>query len=85
MTRTRIHTVVFTLTGLLSVPLSSGCGSKAHQHAEEAVFQTTSPIRTDTEATREYVCQIRAIQHIELRALESGYLEQIFVDEGQAV
>jgi membrane fusion protein (multidrug efflux system) len=39
----------------------------------------------DTDVTREYVCQIRAIQHIELRALESGYLQNIFVDEGQLV
>ena len=85
MTRNRIQTVVFTLSGLLSVPLLSGCHSKEHKLAEEAVFQTTSPMKTDTEATREYVCQIRAIQHIELRALESGYLEGIFVDEGQLV
>jgi membrane fusion protein (multidrug efflux system) len=35
--------------------------------------------------TREYVCQIRAIQHIELRALEKGYLQEIFVDEGKYV
>ncbi|MBY0451039.1 MAG: efflux RND transporter periplasmic adaptor subunit [Cyanobacteria bacterium] len=34
---------------------------------------------------KEYVCQIRAIQHIELRALEKGYLQKIFVDEGQLV
>lgn len=32
-----------------------------------------------------YVCQIRAIQHIEVRAIESGYLSNIFVDEGQLV
>jgi membrane fusion protein (multidrug efflux system) len=31
------------------------------------------------------VCQIRAIQHIELRALEKGYLQKIYVDEGQTV
>jgi membrane fusion protein (multidrug efflux system) len=31
------------------------------------------------------VCQIRAIQHIELRALERGYLQKIYVDEGQSV
>lgn len=85
MTRNRIHTVVFTLAGLLAVQLQAGCGSKAHTQEEGAVFQTTSPVRTDTDVTREYVCQIRAIQHIELRALESGYLETIFVDEGQAV
>lgn len=77
--------LAWTITGLLAAPLLGGCGSRAHPHAEEAIFQTTSPMRTDTEVTREYVCQIRAIQHIELRALESGYLENIFVDEGQAV
>lgn len=83
--RNRIHTIVFALGSLLAVPGLSGCGHKAHPHTEEAVFQTTSPLRSDTEVTREYVCQIRAIQHIELRALESGYLDNIFVDEGQRV
>ena len=81
----RIGTVLCSIAGLWSVSLGSGCGHKTHQHAEESVFQTTSPVRTDTEVTREYVCQIRAISHIELRALESGYLENIFVDEGQVV
>ncbi len=85
MTKNRIKTVVFTLAGLLAAPLSTGCESRAQTHEEGAVFLTTSPVRTDTEATREYVCQIRAIQHIELRALESGYLENIYVDEGQVV
>jgi membrane fusion protein (multidrug efflux system) len=31
------------------------------------------------------VCQIRSIQHIELRALEKGYLQHIYVDEGKLV
>jgi membrane fusion protein, multidrug efflux system len=85
MMRNRNKTVLFTLAGLLAAQLSAGCGHKAHPHEEAAVFLTTSPVRTDTEVTREYVGQIRAIQHIELRALESGYLESIFVDEGQVV
>lgn len=34
---------------------------------------------------QEYVCQIRSIQHIELRALEKGYLQKTYVDEGQVV
>jgi membrane fusion protein (multidrug efflux system) len=45
----------------------------------------TSPLRTDTELTRDYVCQIRAIRHIEVRALERGYLEEVFVDEGKSL
>jgi membrane fusion protein (multidrug efflux system) len=39
----------------------------------------------DTVITRDYVCQIHSVQHIELRALERGYLQKIFVDEGQFV
>ncbi|HBP18044.1 MAG TPA: efflux RND transporter periplasmic adaptor subunit [Planctomycetes bacterium] len=45
----------------------------------------TSPIRSDTVLTRDYVCQIHAIRRIELRALERGYLEGVFVDEGKSV
>ncbi|MCA8922589.1 MAG: efflux RND transporter periplasmic adaptor subunit [Planctomycetes bacterium] len=39
----------------------------------------------DTELSDDYVAQIHAIQRIELRALEGGYLEEIFVDEGKPV
>lgn len=85
MTSKHIRTLVFALGGTLAGLQASGCHSAAHPHEVGAVFQVTSPLRTDTEATREYVAQIRAVQHIELRALEGGYLEGIFVDEGQAV
>ena len=70
--KNRWNAFVFALSSLLSLPMWTGCGHKETQHSEEAVFQTTSPLRTDTEVTREYVCQIRAIQHIELRALEKA-------------
>lgn len=57
-----------------------------HGEKEEAIrFLVTSPVKKDTIVIRDYVCQIRAIQHIELRALEKGYLQQIFVDEGKFV
>jgi membrane fusion protein (multidrug efflux system) len=39
----------------------------------------------DTSFVREYVAQIQAVRNIEVRAQEKGYLEQIFVDEGQYV
>lgn len=42
-------------------------------------------MRMDTSITENYVCQIRSIRHIELRAQERGYLQKIFVDEGQSV
>jgi membrane fusion protein (multidrug efflux system) len=61
------------------------CNSKKEEKEEETKFFVTSPLKTDTTITREYVSQIRAIQHIEVRALEKGYLQNIYVDEGQFV
>jgi len=48
-------------------------------------LEATKPLREDAAVTKEYVCQIHAIRHIEIRALERGYLQNIFVDEGQLV
>lgn len=49
------------------------------------VLDISSPIQRDTFYYNEYVSQIRAHQHIELKALEKGYLQKILVDEGQLV
>jgi membrane fusion protein (multidrug efflux system) len=71
--------------GLFTAVCFAGCKSHGEEKEEEVKFEVTSPLKKDTLVTRDYVCQIRAIQHIELRALERGYLQQIFVDEGQVV
>ncbi|HTH57760.1 MAG TPA: efflux RND transporter periplasmic adaptor subunit [Cyclobacteriaceae bacterium] len=63
----------------------TSCSSKKEEKEESFKFSVTSPLRRDTTVTRAYVCQIRAIQHIELRALEKGYLQNIFVDEGKFI
>lgn len=70
---------------LCAVLCTTGCGSKQEEKEEETKFLVTSPLKKDTMITRDYVCQIHAISHIELRALEKGYLQKIFVDEGQSV
>lgn len=62
-----------------------GCSNDQHALNESMKLPVTSPLRRDTTITNEYVCQIRAIQHIEVRALEKGYLQGIFVDEGQHI
>ena len=62
----------------------TGCEKKAGKK-ENTKFQVTSPLKMDTMTTKEYVCQIRSIRHIELRALEKGYLQNYFVDEGKFV
>src|SRR6188474_1518860 len=73
------------LIGLSALLCLSSCHSEKKGKEEEVKFLVTNPLRKDTVAIREYVCQIHAIQHIEMRALERGYLQEIFVDEGQAV
>ena len=63
----------------------SSCAHKKEAHKEESEYQITSPLIKDTTITIEYVSQIRSIRHIEIMAQERGYLEKIFVDEGQYV
>jgi len=38
-----------------------------------------------TTITQQYVCRINSHHHIEVRALEDGYLQEVYVKEGQAV
>ncbi len=74
----------FLVTPLLALLLLA-CNEKEEHHHHTPKLKVVSPRRTDVALTREYVSQIQAIRRIELRALERGYLEQIFVDEGQMV
>lgn len=77
---------IFIYISLIAFVITTGCEShkKEHEH-KETKFLVTKPVLKDTITIREYVCQIKSIQHIELRALEKGYLESIYVDEGQFV
>ncbi len=72
------------ISGLGVLLCLASCKKEEHKE-EEAEFVATNPIKKDTILTKDYVCQIHSIQHIELRAQERGYLEKIYVDEGQAV
>ncbi|WP_416864608.1 MAG: efflux RND transporter periplasmic adaptor subunit [Imperialibacter sp.] len=71
--------------GLCALLCYTSCESHKEKEEEETKFLVTSPLRMDTTVTKDYVCQIRSVQHIELRALEKGYLQKIYVDEGQRV
>lgn len=68
---------------------ASGCTRlKAQEQAEPEAHHpivVTRPFAKDVETAQHYVCQIHASRHIELRALERGYLQEIKVQEGQAV
>jgi membrane fusion protein (multidrug efflux system) len=63
-----------------------GC-HKAEEKHEEAHHKilATNPVDQSITITEPYVCQIHSRRHIDVRALEGGYLEEIPVKEGQAV
>ena len=63
----------------------TSCETKKETKKVDVKFLVTNPIKKDTSITKDYVSQIHSIQHIELRALEKGYLKQVSVDEGQFV
>lgn len=71
--------------GLITIVYFSACQSHKEEHETLSRFLITNPLKKDTITTRQYVSQIHSVQHIELRALERGYLEHIYVDEGQFV
>ena len=76
---------VYKLLLLLVTIITTSCQHEHHQHPRKTNFLVTTPALSDTLIHKEYIGQIRAIQHIELRALEEGYLQKIYVDEGQKV
>ncbi len=57
--------------------------AESGEHAHKIIV--TSPVKKDVVKTKDYVCQIHSCKHIEVKALEGGYLQEIAVNEGQAV
>jgi membrane fusion protein (multidrug efflux system) len=65
-------------------------GSFFHKHEEETHEEprkvvATSPKVKDVTVTQRLVCQIHSRQHIDVCALDSGYLDEVKIQEGQAV
>lgn len=69
----------------LSSLMLLSCNKKKEEKEEVSVYPVTSPLVMDTVIDKEYVAQIQSVKNIEVRAQEKGFLEKIFVDEGQFV
>lgn len=81
-----LNSLRISVTSFLLILLTlMGCHPEEIHNVEIPSFSVAKPKFADAIITQEYVGQIRAIQHIEIRALERGYLESIHIDEGQAV
>jgi RND family efflux transporter MFP subunit len=63
----------------------ASCGPKEEADKNENKFPVSTPTLADTSQVSEYVAKIFSIQYVEIHAKINGYLEKIFIDEGQAV
>ncbi len=72
-------------TGMLALVYHTSCAPKKEVKEEAGKYTVTSPLSIDTAFTKEYVSQIRSVRNIEIRAREKGFLQNIYVDEGQFV
>lgn len=75
-------TLAFIFSTLLMI---LSCKDKKEEKEESVVYPVTSPVKMDTVINKEFVSQIRSERNIEIRAQEKGFLEKIYVDEGQHV
>lgn len=83
----RFLTICLALVSLSLPACSSGTQAKEDgqpQHEHQKIL-VTSPMKKDATITQQYVCQIRSRRHINVRALESGFLMEIPIKEGQSV
>ena len=80
-------TLIVTGLGLLA----GGCAKKhaeaegGHHEEEAQTVVLTTPSIMSVPTTQAFVSRMQSRRHIEIRALNEGYLEEIPVQEGQAV
>ncbi|TRX21647.1 efflux RND transporter periplasmic adaptor subunit [Flavobacterium franklandianum] len=76
---------IIVFAGLIALTCITSCTSKKQEKKEVEKFTVTNPISIDTSFTKQYVSQIKSVRNVEIRAQEKGYLQNIYVDEGQFV
>jgi membrane fusion protein (multidrug efflux system) len=82
----KVSPILTTILALISLSLPACQMDKEEQsHQEQQKIVVTGPQSKYVIITQQYVCQIHSQRHINVRALQDGYLQEILVKEGQAV
>lgn len=76
---------VASLITMASLAVVFSCTKKTETKEEVSVYPITTPIEMDTTIDKEFVTNIQSVKNIEIRAQEKGFLQKIYVDEGQYV
>lgn len=63
--------------------LLGACGSDAPAPPED--FEVIAPFVQDATRERDFVAEVQSIRYVEVRSRIGGYVERIYVDEGQPV
>jgi membrane fusion protein, multidrug efflux system len=75
-------TIVLSIVTTLNI---ASCAEKPEKKEVIEKYLVTNPITMDTAFEKQYVAQIRSVRNIEIRSQEKGFLDHIYVDEGQYV
>lgn len=57
----------------------------SHKSGDPISLDVMTLASQDVSIPQEYICEINAVQFVEIRARVQGYLEEIYIDEGQFV
>lgn len=76
---------IIVFAGLIALTCLTSCNSKKEEKEEVVKYAVTNPMVKDTSFTKQYVSQIKSVKNIEIRSQEKGFLQNIYVEEGQNV
>lgn len=81
-----IRIIIFTgIVSLMSLQSCTKAAAEKEKMEETTKFIVTNPVTMDTSFSKAYVAQIKSVRNIEIHAQEKGFLQNIYVDEGQFV
>jgi RND family efflux transporter MFP subunit len=70
---------------IMAVSFFTSCKKNEEITVIQEKFPVINPVQIDTTYNKEYVAEIQSLQNVELRAKFRGFIDKIYVDEGQTV
>ncbi|MGR8998199.1 MAG: efflux RND transporter periplasmic adaptor subunit [Gammaproteobacteria bacterium] len=66
--------------------ITASCDSKNEADVDTVdTYEVVTPLLKDITYSKEYVAEIQSVKYVEVRSKIKGYIEKIYVDEGQQV